>query len=290
MKPSRKELAQEAITKALQMRARVGFSPWDPVCVFDLAEQIGVEVRYADIPSMEGVYGGLTNPTIIISSLRPPGRQAFTCGHELGHHALGHGARFDELVDLRTDVRRFDAKEFQADCFAGELLMPQSAVRRGFSIRSWDANCCSPENVYVVATWLGVGYATLVNQMWKGLKLLKPSRAKELLSQKPTTIRSRLIGRRCPENLIVADYHWSSRAIDAQVTDIILLPADVRIEGKCVELIERDRTGFFARAITPGIGRVAAESSTWSAYIRVSRQQYVGRASYRFIEEVGDAE
>ena len=55
-------------------------------------------------------------------------------------------------------------------------------------------------------------------------------------------------------------------------------------------VLEQDGKRTIARAVRPGIGRVAAKRSEWSAYIRVSRQQFVGRAQYRFEEEVEDAE
>lgn len=290
MKPNRTELAKVTIVKALEMRRRAGYSPWDPICVYDLAEQLGVEVRFVEIPSMEGIYRGPLHATILLSSLRPPGRQTYNCGHELGHHDLGHGAQFDELIDERSANRRFDPKEFQADCFAGALLMPQSAVRRGFSVRGWDPTACPPASFFVVATWLGVGYTTLIHHMKKALRMLDKCRAEELLRHQPMTIRSRLIGRECRENLVVADDHWCGRAIDVQMTDLILLPPAVCLEGRRVELLEQDGMRTLARAVTPGIGRVAAKGLGWSAYIRVSRQHFVGRAKYRFVEEVDDAE
>jgi Zn-dependent peptidase ImmA (M78 family) len=290
MMHNRDTLAQAAVVKALQMRTRAGYSVRDPLSVYDLAGRLGIEVRFVEIASMEGIYKGPRHPHIFISSFRPPGRQAYTCGHELGHHDLGHGSQFDELIDERSKERRFDPKEFQADCFAGVLLMPQMAVRGGFTVRGWDPATCPPEALYTVAMWLGVGYGTLIYHLWKALNMFDSRRAKVMLRHQPKDIRATLLGRECRENLIVADGHWDSRAIDIQETDLILLPPDVCLEGKCVTLLERDAKRTTARAVTPGIGRVAATRSEWSAYIRVSRQQFVGRAQYRFEEEVDDAE
>jgi Zn-dependent peptidase ImmA (M78 family) len=287
---NREKLAQAAVVKALQMRTRAGYPVRDPLSVYDLAGRLDIEVRFVDIPSMEGIYKGPRHPTILLSSLRPPGRQAYTCGHELGHHALGHGAQFDELIDERSQERRFDPKEFQADCFAGTLLMPQMAVRRAFSLRGWDPATCSQESFYTIASWLGVGYGTLIHHLWKALNMLDMRRARALLREQPKDIRGTLLGRECRGNLIIADCRLDSRAIDPQVTDLLLLPPNVRLEGRCVTLLEQDGKRTIACAVTPGIGRVAAERSEWSAYIRVSRQQFVGRAQYRFEEEVKDAE
>ena len=76
-------------------------------------------------------------PHIILSSLRPAGRRAFTCAHELAHHFRGDSVHVDELVEQWKRPRRFDPKEFAADCFAGALLMPKMAVERAFALHEW---------------------------------------------------------------------------------------------------------------------------------------------------------
>jgi hypothetical protein len=286
----KKILAREAIAKALQTRRTAGYAVWDPICVYDLAEKIGVEVRFVDIPSMEGIFYGGENPTIIISSLRPPGRQAFTGAHELGHHVFGHGTQYDELVEQRSEARRFDPNEFQADSFAGALLMPKVTVDRGFALRGWDPATCSPEAFYTVATWLGVGYTTLVHHMQYAMQVIKPQRADELLRQSLIVTRSNLLGKECREHLVVADHHWAGRAVDIQVSDHVLLPPRARIEGKCAAVCEENKTNAVAQGITPGIGRVVVDGLGWSTFIRVTRKQYSGRGKYRFEEEVSDVE
>lgn len=174
-------------------------------------------MRFFDIPSMEGVYCASASPTIIVSSLRPPGRQVFTYAHEIGHHEFGHGDQYDESVEHRPEERRHGAQEFQADCFAGALLMPKVVVRRGFSLRGGDPTTAPPELSYIVATWLGVGYTTLVHHMRSALGLITAARADELLRHRPLALRSALLGRECPEHLVVADLQWHGRAIDLQV-------------------------------------------------------------------------
>jgi len=287
---NRKELVQTATVTALRTRKKAGYSLWDPICVYDLAEKLEVEVRFSDIPSMEGVYLGASNPTVIVSSLRPLGRQNFTCAHELGHHVFGHGAQYDELVEQRSTARRFDTNEFQADCFAGALLMPKVAVSRGFSLRGWNPAVCPPESFYVIATWLGVGYRTLIHHMWKALGMLSQHRVQSLLRHSPIAVRSAIVGRDCPEHLVVVDHHWCGRAVDLQVTDLIRLPVEVNIEGTCAEMFEKNEVMTLARAARPGIGRIVANESDWCTYLRVSRKNYIGRGKYRFEEEIDDAE
>ena len=290
MRTAQKRLAQAATVKALKVRRTAGAAFWDPLCVYDLATGMGLEVRFFDVPSMEGVYCASANPTIIVSSLRPPGRQAFTCAHEIGHHVFGHGDQYDEIVEQRSQARRVDLQEFQADCFAGTLLMPKIAVSRGFSLRGLDPTTASPEAFYVIATWLGVGYAALVYHMRVALDMLASSRAEELLRHRPLALRSALLGRECREHLVVADLYWGGRAIDLQVGDLLQLQPGARIEGRCVEQVEQDPRLVLARAIRPGIGRVTVAEANWSAYLRVSRKKYSGRSAYRFEEEAEDAE
>lgn len=50
-------------------------------------------------------------------------RDRFTLAHELGHLLLHTGVRFARHVDPQT-VKAFRSSEWQANCFAGELLVP----------------------------------------------------------------------------------------------------------------------------------------------------------------------
>lgn len=263
---------------------------WEPVCVYDLAQKMEIEVRFADIPSMEGVYLHEVNPTVIVSSLRPAGRQNFTCAHEIGHHVFGHGTQYDEFVEQRSAARRIDPQEFQADCFAGALLMPKVAITRGFSLRGWEPTVCPPISYYVVATWLGVGYTTLIHHLRNALGMLSHSRAEELLRYNLAMLRSTLLGHECREHLIIVDQHWYGRAVDAQVTDLICLPPAMNIEGACVETLERSEIRTLVRASRPGLGRIVAQGGAWSTYIRVRPKDYVGRGKYRFEEQLDDDE
>ena len=289
MKLDRQRLARTATAKALQIRKRIGSQLWEPICVYDLADRLGVDVRFIDIASMEGAYCFAGHPTIIISSLRPPGRQCFTGAHELGHHVFGHGDQYDQLVDTRSEPTYSDHREFTADCFAGALLMPKVAVDRGFAVRSLKPQTCRPEDIYVVASWLGVGYTTLIHHMRQALGTLSVQRADQLLLRvSAQSLRSRLLGQDCPEHLVIADLHWSGRAIDVQISDLILLPHNVTVEGKCTAVVEQTAARTLLRATQPGIGRVRLPGTDWAAFVRVTRKDYVGRGKYRFEEEVGD--
>src|ERR1039458_1108796 len=158
MSPERSRLALRASTCALRIRQKAHIAPHEPCNAFDLADGLGVEVRFAKLPSAEGVYSP-GKPVIIISSLRPARRQAFTCAHELGHHVYGHGEQFDELVEERGKSRRFDAKEFEADCFASALLMPRTAVFKGLGARGWNPKSLDRKSTRLNSSHLGISYA-----------------------------------------------------------------------------------------------------------------------------------
>ena len=282
----RRTIARKATAEALRTRVRAGYGFETPVCVYDLAGRLGVEVRFFDIPSMEGVYYNSPKPHIVLSSLRPAGRRAFTCGHELGHHSRGDGTCLDEIAEQWVRPR-YDPKEFYADCFAGALLMPKTAVERAFALRKWAIRECTPDQVYAISNYFGVGYATLVHHLSWGLLLLSSSRAEQLLKIAPRRAQALAVGWETPETVWVVDEHWVGRPIDVEAGDFILLHEKARIEGNCAEPVKEVADGRLLRATGPGIGRLE-DGSGWAAFVRVSRRAFVGRDVHRHQEEAND--
>ena len=282
----RRTIARKATAEALRTRVRAGYGLETPVCVYDLAGRLGVAVRFFDLPSMEGVYYNSPKPHIILSSLRPPGRRAFTCGHELGHHSRGDGTCLDEMVEQWVRPR-YDPKEFYADCFAGALLMPKTAVERAFALRKWAISECTPDQVYAICNYFGVGYTTLVHHLSRGLLLIPNSRAEQLLKIAPRRAQALAVGWETTETVWVVDEHWVGRPIDVESGDLILLHGRARIEGNCAELVGGEADGRLLKATEPGIGRLE-DSSGWAAFVRVSRRAFVGRDVHRHQEEADD--
>ncbi len=115
----------------------------DPIA---LANQLGVKVYNAkfgeaDVHGLLAVRGGVA--AIYVNADDPPVRKRFTVAHELGHmvlHLAGGDAEFIDNADSFrstidpeagwTDARR---KEWEANAFAAELLMPEPLVRRRWS-------------------------------------------------------------------------------------------------------------------------------------------------------------
>ena len=276
-------MVQGAFAAALRMRKNAGYRLDEAICVYDLAERLGIEVRFTDIPSMEGMLYSNPEPVIILSSLRPMGRRSFTCAHELGHFHYGHGTVVDELVG-QPPKTGFDFKEFVADCFADALLMPKMAIQRAFAVRKWSIEDSDPGQIYTVSNYFGVGYSTLVQHLSKSLRLLPAPHAEKLLRVGPRKAQAQALGWESEDKVWIVDQHWRGRAVDTEVGDLILTPGRIYHEGGCLEGIEGFGSGRLFRACQPGLGRVCNDSG-WSAFVRVSRRAFVGRSIFRHLAE-----
>lgn len=230
------ELARKAYKSAIQERRNAGINPASSICVFDLIYEQGIEVRFQNISSMEGLYYNDGKPLILVSSCRPRGRVAFTCAHEYGHHVFGHGNRVDEVLDSKSE-KKWEPDEFLADCFAGFLLMPKLAICKAFSSRGWDIKHCTPEQVFVISGYMGTGYHSLLTHMYYSLKIMSHPQFEMLTSVTPKSLKSKLTGLEHTGEVIVFDRYWGQKAIDLCMGDILIAPKKSVIEGACVELV-----------------------------------------------------
>ena len=276
-------MAQGAFAAALRMRKNAGYKLDEAICVYDLAETLGIEVRFADIPSMEGMLYCNPDPAIIVSSLRPSGRRVFTCAHELGHFHAGDSTTVDDLVG-ESDKLGTDPKEFMADCFAGALLMPKMAVARAFAVRNWSAVNPTPAQIYVISGYFGVGYSSLIQHLWKSLRLLPGSHAENLLKVGRRKAQAQALGWDSANTVWVVDPHWTGRAIDVEVGDLLQVHGETASEGRCLEDSGASGSGRLYRAYRPGIGKVSTATG-WDGYVRVSRRAFVGRSIFRHLDE-----
>lgn len=282
---ARDRLAQEAVKAAMRVRAKYGRSLDQPICVVDLALDMGIDVRFEPAPSLEGMYAP-RGPSIVLGSLRPEGRQNYTCGHELGHHVFGHGLRIDWLIDGQDHDAPKSDEEYLADRFAAALLMPKLAVEGALAARGWKAETCSPPDIYILAGTFGVGYATLVGQLHGALRLLSAEAAKRLRAATPKSIRHELLGTQVFKGLVVVGTEWVTRPVDIEVDDLLILPPDAKIDGSV--LVPDDEPRGLWRAVSQGVCK--AHSAGWSVPIRISRAAYRGLAEYRYLEDPGDDE
>ena len=279
------ELARKAYTAAIQERKRAGVGLTSAICVFDLIHKAGVEIRFKNLSSMEGLYYNNGKPLILISSCRPRGRVAFNCTHEYAHHIFDHGDRIDEAVDSISESK-WEPEEFLADCFAGFFLMPKIAVSKAFAVRGWNVDECTPEQAFIVSGYMGVGYKTLLTHMYYSLKVISHGHFNQLDSLSPKLLKNRLTSFDHTEEVVLLDKHWEAKSVDLCVGDILIVPPETIIEESCMEFVTTGPNGLIYKAIAQGIDRAQNELDNWASYIRVSRLHFEGLVQYRHFPEV----
>lgn len=279
------DVARTALRRAMEIRKRLGVPMDHAVCVFDLAQQIDVEVWFKPLPSLAGMYAGGDDPTILIGSDRPAGYQASTCAHELGHHLFGHGTRVDEYVEGVGRSRKDEPEESLADLFGAHLLMPQAAVARVFATRGWPISTPTAEQIFIAAGQLGVGYQTLVHHLRWTIRSLDSAASDRLLSIQPKAIRASLLGRAIRENITVVDEHWVDRPVDLVVGDLAFLPTGARFEGPAVEAAGESLGRPIVRASRRGLARAERSRGDWATFLRVMPKCYDGAAVHRHLED-----
>jgi Zn-dependent peptidase ImmA (M78 family) len=282
---TRKNLAREALDRALEVReeAKIAFNV--ALCVYGLCDRLGVRVQFVDI-NMEGLYQVSKRPLILLSSFRPLGRRVFNCGHELGHHLFGHGSTLDELQEEHQATSNSNPKEFLVNTFAGFLLMPPNAVRRAFADRKWNAAQATPEQCFRIACGFGIGYETLVSHLAHSLRMISVERASQLRRVKLPTIRRTMLGHDKAGRLVAIDEHHLLPTVDVEVGTHVLLPRGSNPEQAALEFVVDLPSGRLFKALRPGLVRVEAHGGEWAILVRISRYQYVGWSQYRHLEEI----
>lgn len=281
-KPTNAQLAIEAFRESDTLRRHHGIIRIAPVDPVDLAVDCGCEVMFSANDSLEGMYSTSPRPSIVLGSRRPSGRIAFTCAHELGHHIFKHGIHLDAVSAGRSEV----TEERLADMFAGYLLMPPPAITVAMRSRDIQLGSITPEQIWSLASYFGVGYSTLVDHMEHALQLLPPSTSISLRRTQPKQFKLRY---GCPaeNNILFVDQNWEERAVNVECGDHIVLPAGLRgeerLEQRSSPVGANDTTVF--EATSPGYTRVFDPASDWAANVRISRKNYSGWARYRFLEE-----
>ncbi len=278
---SQRCLLSAAVAKrAIEFRVATGLSFENPCDIYEAISEYGIDLQFVDIPSLEGMY--LEEPEarrICVSAHRPVGRQHYTAAHELGHHLLGHGSQFDTVVGDLGQVKSLTPEERAADAFARYVLMPPRAVQAAFRSRGFNLTALEPVAVYRAACWLGVGYATLLNQMWHSLRILQPSHYRRLSKASPKTIKAKLTGATPQGDVWPLDSVWADRKLHAQLGDLII---GLRPGYSTRTLTESDDSIYVASNVGEAIFPLATGRTLT---ICVSRAAYVGFYDYRYLPE-----
>ncbi len=284
---TRKNLSRQAIAQATRYRLKSKKTHTTPIDPIQLAEDNGCEVRFMSLASVEGMYSPEPRPTIIVGSQRPAGRRNFTCAHELGHHLWGHGMRLDELTSSNGECKK-NPEEFIVDTFAGHLLMPQLAVHNIISKRRLDVPNITPEQVYILASYFGVGYSTIINHLTWGLNIFNKSKSTELLNISPKMIKVQY-GAEPSQEIVFVDQFWQNRSVDLEVGDVLILSNNILLESEeNFQYMGNTNQYSIWRAEASGYTRGIDDRSDWAINIRIARKWYEGLARYRFYAEIDE--
>jgi Zn-dependent peptidase ImmA (M78 family) len=285
---SREQLARVALRSALELRRKAGVSRDAPICIYDLAESLGVEVWFVGGASFAGMYPK-GYERVFVPSERPPGRRSFTCAHELAHWLFDHGSRVEEMDFDRDDHEVLE--ELLANTFASYLLMPRHAVADAFERRGVEPAAADPIDIYSVACQLGVGYETLLKQLRWSLNSLSSSRLTDLSAIPPKEIRRAVLGMATSGTLIMAGSAWRTVPIDLEVGDFAVLPYSIRLSGSSAGVVADCLYGTVVEAFRPGLTQaIIDDRDGFAAMIRVSRRQFTGRGAYRHLEDPDEGE
>jgi Zn-dependent peptidase ImmA (M78 family) len=269
---------------AIQVRQLLGANLHTPICIYDACDKVGVQVRFAEINSMEGMYYQGPPPRILLGAKRPRPRRNFTCGHELGHHIFGHGSTIDQLQEA-TANEGWQPDEFLVNAFSAALLMPHVGLKRAFAVRSTTSETASAEDMFSISCNFGIGYETLLNHLAYGVNLISHERAKELGKSSPKEIRHTLLGKEVQEPLVVVDEHWTAPTVDLEVGTFLLVPAARSADGPVLGHCHSFGATELFQATMPGLGRLIDKKSGYSRFVRVSRFQFAGLSKFRHLEE-----
>jgi Zn-dependent peptidase ImmA (M78 family) len=276
----RKALNLQAIQAASDLRDQLDFDQFGPVDSYHAAELLGIKVVFLD-SSMEGFYFRQTPARILLSSLRPVARRAFTCAHEVGHHIFGHGSTIDQLQeDDRADSGK--PNEVLANAFAAFFLMPSVGLRGAFSRRGWTCEAATPIQMYTIACQFGVGYVTLLNHLSYTLGELSAARRKELGRWTPQRIRQELLEEEY-DALTLVDEHNEAVSFDLEKEAAILLPIGTEVSGDALQFVRSLEDFALYQAVKRGRSKVSGVQIPFE--VRVMPKEYVGAAANRFVED-----
>jgi hypothetical protein len=281
-----KHLYKQGLLKAEDVRMQLNIDSFEPLSIFDVCDKLNVSVRIYD-NNMEGIYSinkKGTHPTIILSNKRPLPRRFFTCAHELGHHVFGHGSKFDEMLDVSNNAGSKHPDEILVDAFAGHLLMPVSGIETEFIKRNWNIQNSSPVEFFTIASLFAVGYGTLLFHC-KANQLISDSKFNELSRTKPAKLLTTLLGESIKNSHFkIIDNRTQVSVIDIEVSNYIIFPEKMNIEGSHLTKLSQTSLGDAYRAEKSGIVRVSSFDRNLNTFVRIQKSNYTGLAEYRHLE------
>ncbi|TMU54816.1 ImmA/IrrE family metallo-endopeptidase [Flagellimonas algicola] len=281
-----KSIFLSAIKSSAKVRNRLGLNMYEPINIYDTCKHFNVTVRVVNI-NMEGIYVKADNhnmPTILLSNERPFSRRVFTCAHEFGHHCYGHGSKIDGLDYDRKYSLEQNKEELLVNAFASSLLMPLAGLQKEFAKRKLNPKTANPLNYFVISSYFGVGYHTLVYHC-KVNKLINNTKAKELLKYTPAKLLNTFFSANIEKSHFkYLDNHSQPPILDLEVSNYLIAPFEAEVNTHYLKELGTTDLGIVHMACKSGISKVSSPNFSHKIEVRIEPKNYVGLSEYRHLE------
>lgn len=275
-----------AIKSAAKTRLELGFNMFQPINIYDICEAINLTVRFINI-NMEGLYiksDGVKSSTILLSNERPISRRVFTCTHEFGHHIFGHGSKIDSLDYSNKYTIEQDKEELLVNAFAGSFLMPVAGIQVAMRKRNWNPNNLTPLNFYLLSSYFGVGYQTMIYHC-RANNIIYFNKAKKLLKETPAKIfRENFSDNLKNTHYKYFDAHCNLSVVDLEVSNYLILPESHLVNSDYLIIVKKVGSNIIYQAIKRGISKVVFSDQNSNFSIRIENENYVGLSENRHLE------
>lgn len=181
---------RRALQAADDLHNNLGLDQEMPVDVFDIVDRLGLWLVFNRLNNLLGAVLPRGDGGIMVTTQRGPAVQRYTVAHEIGHWILDYGEpSFDSEADIYFPTAD---REFLAQLFAGQLLMPPPLVyetcnRYGVI----DSPTATPSRVYQVARDMGASYEATSRQL-ANLDIIDRSQQERLLAKTPLQVKTEL--------------------------------------------------------------------------------------------------
>ena len=166
--------------------------------------------------------------------------------------------------------------------------MPVLGIQAEFAKRNWIPQKASATQFYTICSVFGTGYQTLVVHC-KANGIINEQKANALLKFTPAKIFKSLFQSSTHNSYFkIIDGHSHLSIIDLEISNYIILPASIQIEGNHLKKSQETSLGISYLAIKPGVTRAISSDGNFGFFIRIQNSGYIGLAEYRHLENVID--
>jgi Zn-dependent peptidase ImmA (M78 family) len=275
----------DAIKHANIVRDKLGLNMFEPINIYDTCESLDISIRFINV-NMEGIYvksDKHNKPTILLSNERPLPRRVFTCAHEYGHHYYQHGSKIDTLSHTNQYTKEQDEEELLVNAFAGSLLMPVAGIQAEFVKRNINPYIANPIDFYIVSSYYGVGYQTLIYHC-KVNRIIDFNKMKELLKYTPAKIfKEHISGSASISHFKCYDNHSQPLVSDFEISNYLVAPNNSTVEANYLESIGLCSLGTVYATKKRGITTIKSPNFKNDLTVRIQDKNYEGLSIYRHL-------